>query len=126
MTTMSILRNALKLNAKEINVQQNAVTYHKQEAIAWRKQGELAFSVAAYEDVKRHRASLAKLVTMQRKMKVEVHAIERNERIARKYEFVFGKPPVVQSKTSYEMEDMLDVLVSEKLARDMGLAEAVA
>jgi hypothetical protein len=124
MATMSILRHALALNAKEITAMQASVAQFKVEAKAWREQGEQAYAVAASKDVEKHRASLSKLVTMQRKIKAEIHAIERNERITRKYAIVFGKAPILQSKTSYEMESMLDTLLAEKQAE--AEVEAVA
>jgi len=124
MATITILRASLKMNAEKIRKTESVIHEFKAEASAWKRQGELSFFVSACKDVRKHKVKLAKLVALQRSIKAEIEALFRNARIARKYEFVFGKPPMTQTKTSYEMEDMLDILIAEKNAQAAAIAVA--
>lgn len=118
MTTITILRNTLKLNAEVIALSQYAALEAKLEAATWKAQGEIGFFVAACKDMAKAKAKLAKQVALQKRTKVEIAAIYRNERIARKYLKVFGQLPTKQLMTSVEQEAMLDRLLAERHAQD--------
>jgi hypothetical protein len=51
---------------------------------------------------------------LQKRIKVEIASIFRNERILRKYVLVFGAPAKGQVMTSFEQEAMLDDLLAEQ------------
>jgi len=124
MATITILRASLKMNAEKIRKAEVEIHEFKAEASAWKLQGAQTYFIAACKDVRKHKVKLAKLVALQRSIKSEITAFFRNERITRKYQVVFGKPPIVQSSTSYEMEDMLDTLIAEKNAQAAAIAVA--
>lgn len=113
MATLTILRNTLKLNACKINKLQFEILTTKQEASAWRKALETAFFAAACIDCRKLAKKLVKAVELQKRVKVEIAAIFRNERIIRKYTKVFGKCPTSPLVTSFEQEAMLDALLAE-------------
>lgn len=117
MATVQILNNALALNAQVINKLQNEIKYLKAEASSWKLNGETAFFISTCIDVRKNKAKLAKAVELQRRIKAEVAAIFRAERIKRKYVLVFGKLPF-QTAMSFEQEAMLDKLILEKEAED--------
>lgn len=116
MSTLSILRHTLKLNASVVNDQQNIVAFLKEEIKAWKRAGETAYSADAEGDLRKEKAKLAKLVDMQKRVKVEIAAIFRNERIKTLYAYVFGNQPEQQQYTSYEQEKMLMALAAERRA----------
>jgi hypothetical protein len=116
MTTLSILRHALKLNATVITEYLFDLACLRQEAKAWRQAAETAYFVDTWEDIRKLRTKLGKAADMQKRIKVEIAAIFRNERIVRKYVKVFGKTPNVQLTTSHEQEAMLDRLLLDREA----------
>jgi sugar/nucleoside kinase (ribokinase family) len=123
MSNLSILRNSLKLNADVITLLHCAIKELKNEAKAWREQGETAYFVAACADRLKHEAKLASAVAMQDQMKEEIATIFRKERIRVKYKRVFGKWPETQQTTTREQEAMLDALLAEQEA-ELALAFA--
>lgn len=123
MTTLSILNLTKRLNAAAINAQEIDIKLLRTEAKAWKEQEETAFFVSTCEDIRRKRAKLVKMREMQKRIKVEIAAIFRNERIVRKYESVFGKKPFQCLTTSVEQEAMLDTLIAERDAEQYAVAE---
>lgn len=122
--TLTILRNALKLNAAAINELELNVTYLKQEVKAWKRNDEIAYAISAQADVRKASAKLAKAVDLQKRMKVEIAAIFRIARIERKYLTVFGKLPSTSIATTFEQEAMLDALIAEKAKLEQQVATA--
>ena len=118
MTTIAILRNTLKLNAEVITMSHCAIAEAQSEARAWKAQGEMAFYVDACVDVRKAKIKLAKQVELQKRVKLEIAAIYRNDRIARKFLRVFGQLPTKQLTTSVEQEAMLDRLLAERAKQD--------
>lgn len=114
MSNLSILRNSLKLNADVINLLQCATLEFKIEAVEWKKQGETAYFIEACNDRRKHKAKLVKAVEMQKRIKAEISALFRGERIKAKYARVFGQPVQASAATSYEQEAMLDALLAER------------
>lgn len=115
MSTLSILRNALKLNAENIKDLAHSLAATKHAAHKW-VQADPAFADDARASVAKRKAVLARAVEMQKRTKVEIAAIFQRERIARKYEAVFGKKPDQNIYTLAEQEAMLDTLLAEKSA----------
>lgn len=124
--TLTILRNALKLNAAAINEMELNVSYLKQEVKAWKRNDEIAYAISAQADVTKAKAKLARAVDLQKRMKVEIAAIFRIARIERKYLTVFGKLPSTTIATTYEQEAMLDALIAEKVELEKQAAAATA
>lgn len=116
MSNLSVLRNALKLNAEVIKYIEYAITEAKAEAKSWKAQGETAFFVAACEDRRKHELKLAKAVEMQKRTKAEIATTVRKEAIRRMFLFVFGKCPEQQVNTSQEQYKMLTTLAAERRA----------
>lgn len=114
MTTLSILRNTLKLNAAAIRVLELEAALLKTEARSWKNSGETAYFVSTCNDVRKVKAKVAKAVDLQKRIKAEIATIFRICRIERKYLLVFGKLPTTSTTTTYEQEAMLDTLLQEQ------------
>jgi hypothetical protein len=116
MSNLSVLRNALKLNAELINFIQYAIFEFKAEAARWKLEGETAYFIAANEDRRKHEKKLAKAIEMQKRTKAEIATAVRKEAIRRMFLFVFGKCPEQQVNTSQEQYKMLATLAEERRA----------
>lgn len=114
MTCITILRNTLNMNAAVITAIHTDIDITRAEAAAHHKNGDIAFCIAANEEVAHLKLKLAKKVALQKRVKVEIAALFRNARIERKYTDIFGKPPTKQVSTSYEQEAMLDSLIADR------------
>lgn len=117
--TQQIIQSAMALNARSIHQKEVDIKNLIVEAKAWKEQGEASFSADAYKDAAKERSKLRKLVGKQQRMKVELQAVYRNERIRVKFVKVFGphNNQLRQTYTSVEQEAMLDSLLAEKAAK---------
>lgn len=125
MSNLSILRHHLKSNCFRINYLQGEIKSSTEDISMFYGLGnpDGAFHEHAYRA--EQRKELAKLVVMQKRIKAEIAAIFRIERIRRKYVLVFGKLPSQNVATTYEQEAMLDKLLAEKVAMPVGEAVVV-
>jgi hypothetical protein len=124
MTTLSILRHHLKSNLFHINFLQDEIAAATWEISQFYKAKNAEGAFYEERDRAKLRKELAKMVAMQKRIKVEIAAIFRNARIARKYVLVFGKLPVQQLTTSIEQEAMLDTLLAERKVQDESMVAA--
>lgn len=111
--TQQILQSMLSRNAAVIAKQTSLVHYLKQDAKAYPEIAE-----DRYKIIRKIRTKLSHLVELQVRMKVELKAIYRNQRIVKKYTKLFGNPPTAQVALSIEQEAMLDALLAEKAKED--------
>lgn len=114
MTTINILRKAIRTNADLIYVIECGIIEARSYARMHKTDGETAFMVEQYDNVAKLKRKLKKQVEVQKVFKVEVIALLRIERIKRKYLKVFGHLPTAPLYTTYEQEAMLDGLLKEK------------
>jgi hypothetical protein len=117
-TALSMLRHHLKSNLFHINFLQDEIRAATWEITQFYNANNPEGAYYEERDRAKLRKQLAKLVDMQKRIKVEIAAIFRNERIQRKYVKVFGKLPQQQIATSHEQEAMLDQLLKEKSASE--------
>jgi len=114
--TIAILNTAKQLNAAVISNLHDVLDVCLSCGKTYRDAGMYNNANIQYAQARKYSVKLVKAVEKQKRIKVEIAAHFRVERIKRKYLKVFGTLPSQQIATSHEQEAMLDRLLCEKQA----------